>query len=127
MKKLISSMFLIGIILTANSCKKSPADPVVEYQISPADNYITEMRYNGLSGTLTTVTDLSLFVDGKLDIAIPQKPFTAKFEATVNNTTAYQMPYSIVIYVDGQIKTYAQFTVPPHSINTSVLIDYTIN
>jgi hypothetical protein len=127
MKKLISPLLVLGIILTAYSCKKSPADSVVEYQISPANNYVTEIRYNDQSGDLLIANDISPFANGKKDIVIPQKPFTAKLEITVFNTTAFQMPYAIAIFVDGQIKTEAQLTVPPNSIGSSVQIAYTVN
>jgi hypothetical protein len=127
MKKITFALLVLGIILTSYSCKKSPADPIVEYQISPADNYIIEINYNDQSGNLITINSISQFANGVKDITVSKKPFTAKFKVQVNNTAAFQMPYSLVIYVDGKIKAYTQFMVPPNSIFSSDQLEYVVN
>lgn len=127
MKKITFALLVSGIILTSYSCKKSPADSIVEYQISPANNYIIEINYNDQSGNLITLNSISQFANGVKDITVSRKPFTAKFEVQVNNTAAFQMPYSLVIYVDGKIKVFKQFTVPPNSIFSSEQLEYVVN
>ncbi len=112
------------IVATNFSCKKNskaelPAS--VEYKITPLDSYILLLKYNDNTGNLVGITnpsqfinggDQSQFLNGSKTISVSAKPFLAKIEITVLNTTTASHNYDLEILVDGLLKKTVTVNVP---------------
>lgn len=85
----------------------------VEYSISPASAYFTQVTYTGSNGQSVTVNDLSTFQTGTKTVSVATKPFDAKISTVMNNTTAATITYTLAILVDGQIKAVTNGSAPP--------------
>ncbi len=114
---LLPMLIIVGLI----SCKKNSGTPAttIEYRISPMNSSFTKITYTDNSGNAVIVTDPSKFVNGAKSITITSKPFTAKIETLLNNTTTGIINYSLAISVDGQLQKLVQVSVPPVSSLTS--------
>jgi hypothetical protein len=123
MKKNHILLFLTIIIIVANyACKKdsnSSSTTTIEYQITPMNLYFTQIKYNDNTGNQITITDPSQFTNGTKSISISAKPFDAKLETTINNTTAATINYSLVILVNGVTNKIVSVSAPPNSITTN--------
>ncbi len=127
MKKFASFSFLIILILFFNSCKKSTTEVQVQYKIDPVDSYIIQFIYTDQSGQLKTIDNISQIQNGTETILVTQKPFTATLDVKVNNNTNASRNYNLLIYVDGQVKSWSSFTAPPMNSLYEKQIEYIIN
>ncbi len=126
MKKILPLLFAAITALLLSSCKKD-ADKTssgskstttsykVDYTISPADVYITQVTYIDSIGATITANDLSAFTSGVKTIHILSKPFKAKLSIRVDNTTNTTHNYYLAITVDGTVQKYVPMSVPPHA------------
>ena len=119
-------LILVSIFITA-SCSKEPSGTQVVYKIEPANSYIIEISYFDKSGNKIVLDDISQFPGGAKTITVSQKPFTAKLEIKINNTTNAVITYLIYISVDGQVKAFNNISAPPMSASTTGQIEYTVN
>ena len=127
MKKFVPIAFLSVIILITGACKKDSSEIELQYKIEPIDNYILEITYNDQKSKLKTIDDFSLFINGSETFQITQKPFKARLGIKVNNSTNTSRHYLLYIYVDDQIKSWVDLTVPAMTDITEGQIEYTIN
>jgi hypothetical protein len=114
--------FVVMMMLIAfSSCKKNSDKPAitVEYKITPMNQYFTSIKYNDNTGSPVTTSDLSQFANGVKDISISVKPFDAKLETQINNTTAQTITYSLAIVVDGQVVKLTQASAAPMQTGSS--------
>ena len=120
-------LVLLSFALLAASCKKNSDTPstTVEYQITPMNNYFTQITYTDKTGNDMIITDPTLFVNGSKTISITEKPFTARIEAKINNTSVTSINYTLVISVNGEVKKYQNVSAPAAGMNTSS-IEYTM-
>jgi hypothetical protein len=122
MKKLFYLAIVFFLICNTFSCKKSSASATtVEYQITPMNQYFTLIKYNDNSGNPVSITDPSQFTNGAKTISVTTKPFNAKLEAEINNTTAATITFTLVIIVNGQIKGTKQVSSPPMTTSSNSL------
>jgi hypothetical protein len=127
MKTFASFSLLIILSLLFNSCKKSTSEVQVQYKIDPVDSYIIQINYTDQSGQLKTIDDISQIQNGTETILVTQKPFTATLDVKVNNNTNASRNYNLLIYVDGQVKSWNSFTVPPMTSLSEKQIEYILN
>jgi len=127
MKTFASFSLLIILTLLFNSCKKSTTEIQVQYKIDPADSYIIQINYTDQSGQMKTIDDISQIQNGTETILVTQKPFTATLDVKVNNNTNASRNYNLLIYVDGQVKSWNSFTAPPMTSLSEKQIEYIIN
>jgi hypothetical protein len=112
-KQLLVAIFIIFVGTAA--CKKdsySSGSTTVEYKINPMNVYFTKISYTDNNGNSVEITDPSQFTGGVKSITLTKKPFLAKIETKINNTTSATIPYTLTISVDGQVKTIAQAGAP---------------
>ena len=122
--------FSLSIILTLllfNSCKKSTTEVQVQYKIDPVDSYIIQINYTDQSGQLKTIDNISQIQNGTETIQVTQIPFTATLDVKVNNNTNASRNYNLLIYIDGQVKSWSSFTAPPMTSLSEKQIEYIIN
>lgn len=127
MKTFASFSFLIILTLLFNSCKKSIPEVQVQYKIDPADSYIVQVKYTDPSGQIKTQENISQIQNGIETIQVTQKPFTATLDVKVTNNTNATRYYTLMIYVDGQVKSWSSFSAPPMSSLYEKQIEYVIN
>ena len=94
------------VALFTHSCKKDSDtnSTTVEYRITPMNVYFTKIKYNDKSGNTVTITDPSGFANGSKSISITSKPFLAKIETELLNSTNATIQYNLVVVVNGEIK-----------------------
>jgi hypothetical protein len=122
--------FVIPMILFIgfSSCKKSSdksSPTTVEYKITPMNQYFTSIQYNDNTGSSITLSDPSQFINGVKDISISSKPFDAKLETQINNTTAQTINYTLAVLVNGQVAKITQASAAPMQTSSSS-VEYTI-
>jgi len=103
----------LAVLACSKSSTASGATATVEYSVSPASAYFTQVTYTGASGQAVSVNDLSTFPGGKKDVSVSAKPFDAKISTVMNNTTAATITFTIAILVDGQVKAFTNGSAPP--------------
>lgn len=113
MKKI--KYFFVGPILLALivfSCKKEAAKPpltVVEYQVTPMNDFVTRIWYHDSSGNNLIVPDPSIspspFANGTKSFHILSKPYKARIEVDFfNKDPIYPHSWNMKILVDGDIR-----------------------
>ncbi len=114
----MSAMLLISFSTFMGGCGKkgggtTPKAVSVEYRISaPAGlAQFTSIKYNSASGTTTDATIPSGSSFSQI-ISVTNKPFNAKLNTAVNNTTKVAITYELAIYVDGVSKNTISVTAP---------------
>jgi|GEM_PF-587215 len=130
MKKLKCPLIIVLLIATINfSCRKkddTPSSSSVEYRISPFDSYIVLLKYNDNTGDLVSIQNPSAllsggdhppFVNGSQTMSVSTKPFLAKIEITVVNTTRATLNYTLDISINGEVKKTVTITVPVNNEN----------
>jgi hypothetical protein len=127
MKTFASFSLLIILTLLFNSCKKSTTEVQVQYKIDPVDSYIIQINYTDQSGKPKTIDDISQIQNGTETILVTKKPFTVTLDVKVNNNTNASRNYNLLIYVDGQVKSWSNFTAPPMTSLSEKQIEYIIN
>ncbi len=85
----------------------------VEYSITPASAYFTQITYTDQNGQPVSMPDLSTFTGGTKDVSATTKPFDAKISTVMNNTTTATITYTLAILVDGQVKAVTSGSAPP--------------
>ena len=128
MKTTTYLLILIIVMVTISSCKKNSdksSSTSVEYKISPMNQYFTLIKYNDNTGSPVTISDPSQFNAGVKDISISTKPFDARLETQINNTTAQTINYTLVVLVNGQAAKAVQVSSPPGVISSSS-VEYTV-
>lgn len=121
-------LLLTILFISISSCKKNSdksSSTSVEYKISPMNQYFTLIKYNDNTGSPVTISDPSQFNSGVKDISISTKPFDAKLETQINNTTAQTINYTLVILVNGQAAKSVQVSSPPGVVSSSS-VEYTV-
>jgi len=117
---LLTLLFVLAFI--APSCSKSsgkPSTTTVEYQITPMNVYFTKITFNDQTGSSVVITDPSQFSGGAKSIVVTTKPFSAKLQTEINNTTSTPVTYNLVILVDGQMKKTQPCSAPPNATATN--------
>ena len=130
MKKLKYHLIIVLLIATVNfSCRKendTPSSSSVEYRVSPFDSHIELLEYNDNTGNLVSIQDPSAllgggdhppFVNGSQTMSVSTKPFLAKIEITVLNTTSLPLTYTLEILENGEVKKTVTITVPVNNEN----------
>lgn len=130
MKKI--NLALLFVLLIAGvlflSCDSDSANPqtIVEYQITPVNQYITEITYNDKTGAIASVTDPAQFPGGKKSMAISAKPFTAKLFVTIDNVSVNAVNYTLVIAINGEIREFESSQVAAAS-QATIHAEYVVN
>lgn len=128
LKTIFYFLLLTTLFISISSCKKNSdksSSTSVEYKISPMNQYFTLIKYNDNTGSVVTISDPSQFNGGIKDISISTKPFDARLETQINNTTAQTINYTLVIMVNGQAAKSVQVSSPPGVISSS-FVEYTV-
>jgi len=102
---LFSCLFALVSII-GFSCKKEAEEIIfteVEYGILDIDESIVSITYIDASGNPVVIDDLSQFVNGSKKISVSTKPFTARLELLINNTTNNEKSYTLGILVNGDV------------------------
>jgi hypothetical protein len=115
--KILFSVLLLAVI--APSCESDDPLATVKYQINGLDNSVTQIKYDMVGGTIN-VTSINQFGGGgdSKSISVNILPFTAHLEAAVNNNTATDKTYNLIIYVNGVAKANYNLNVPANSVGT---------
>lgn len=110
---ILATFFIVAANFSCKKNSKAESPASVEYKITPLDSYILLLKYNDNTGNLVSITnpsqfinggDQSQFINGSKTISVSAKPFLAKIEITVLNTTTASLNYDLEILVDGQVK-----------------------
>ncbi len=128
LKRAFYFLMMTFLLLVISSCKKNSdksSSTTLEYKISPMNRYFTTIKYNDNTGNSVMITDPSQFSTGVKDISISVKPFDAKLETQINNTTAQAISYTLAILVDGQVVKLIQASGPAMQ-TSSGSVEYTI-
>lgn len=128
MKKIRVFLMVTFLICTIGfSCKKEskPGTTTVEYRITPMNVYFTKITFTDQTGADVIITQPSQLSNGSKSISISRKPFDAKMETEINNTTNQAITFKLVILVDGNIMAANDYQAPPMGdvINS---IEYTL-
>ena len=99
--------------LACSSSTGSNGTFTVEYSVSPASAYFTQVTYTDRNGQSVSVNDLSTFQGGTKSVSVSTRPFDAKITTVMNNTTAATITFTLAILVDGQIKAVTNGSAPP--------------
>jgi hypothetical protein len=127
MKTFTSFGIIILLALLSASCKKSPSGTQIQYKIVPADVYIIQYNYTDQTGQQKSINDISQVQNGTETIQVTQKPFDATFDVKINNSTNAARYYTVLIYVDGQIKSFNNFSAPAMTSLYDEQIEYMLN
>lgn len=130
MKKNYTLTLLTLMLLTfCFSCKKNTSTTApttnLEYQITPMSGSFIEIKYNDKDGNPIVITDPSEFTNGTKSISASKKPFNAKLETTIINSTNKSMSYTLIIKVDGKIMKVTNANAPAMETITS-FVEYTV-
>lgn len=133
MKKVNLILLALVVICISISCKKNSGggtqvaqDTQVEYRIEPANSFVYQISFNDKTGSAVTLTDYSQFSGGVKTIAVASKPFVAKLQVKVNNTTLFPVSYTLSILVDGQLRNFYQFTSQAMIASTTGEVEYIV-
>ncbi len=112
-----------ALSLVSLACSKSSTGTAntftVEYSISPASAFFTQITYTDQNGQTVSVPDLSTFSGGTKDLSVSTKPFDAKISTTMNNTTSATIAYVLAILVDGQVRAVTNGSAPANTSSTT--------
>ncbi len=104
---ILTSCLIALVSIIGFSCEKNSEEVKfieVEYGILAIDEHIISITYNDASGNPVVVDDPSQFVNGSKKLSVSARPFTARMELLINNTTSASKSYTIGILVNGEPK-----------------------
>jgi len=120
MKKITLLLSLLSVILLSSCFHDSVSNTIiVEYKITPMNVYFTKIAYNDFNGQMFTITNYEEFYEGLRTIPVEKKPFTAKMQTEINNTTSSDIYYDLVISINHEVKKIVSATAPANSIATA--------
>ncbi len=127
---LLPAAVATALSLVSLACSKSSTGTTntftVEYSISPASAYFTQIAYTDQNGETVSVPDLSTFAGGTKDLSVSTRPFDAKISTVMNNTTSATITYVLAILVDGQVKAVTNGSAPPMTPSYSTSAEYVV-
>ncbi len=102
--KYASMLLVLAICILYSACEKEPAASPTEvtYRITPMNAYFTKIAYTDGEGNEVVISDPAEFTDGIKSFFISDKPFTAKFDTEINNTSTSGVSYVLTISVNGK-------------------------
>ncbi len=126
--KLLPAVIAAALPLSSLACSKSSTGTgntfTVEYLVTPASAYFTQITYTDQNGQSVSVVDLSTFPGGKKDITVATTPFDAKISTIMNNTSTATITYTLAILVDGQVKATTSGSAPPQDAAYTTSAEY---
>jgi hypothetical protein len=122
---------LLFLVISLSSCKKKTTQPAdnsyeVEYIIAPMNQHFVNITYTDANGQDVVITDPSLFVGGSRKIKVTAKPFTAKLNTIITNTSNDPVDFGLAIKVNGDFKTYQGVSAPPNSSNYTANLQFLV-
>jgi hypothetical protein len=98
----------------------------VEYLISPLNDNISRIAYNDENENTVASFDHSGFSDGTKMIMVSKSSYTARISVLINNMSAGEQEYHLIIMVNGQEKQNVKVLVPPMTFNNFAFAAYTM-